>query len=1237
MDLSGMGTNFEFSSRSTSKKGLEKAAFGAAAGLSKPRLTKTKKTSSSRSVGSSETRDYNQGFDPFRSVSHSSIGVASVVQGGGSGSDGLGFRRNEAAAVGFGEEGSCSSLSDDGNVGSQLAEEMREMRIQNPGGSCVTEGFSSGIVNDIKNLNIGGSRADESTKSSEDVLLSKLDGRLKHLDIQDVSGKEGGNGSSAHVGNSNAVPKSSNETSASVDSAMASTFVHGIKNLNIKGNAENKNDCDEASSSSHHRGDETDTEIAVEIANLKIRGVTGTNIDVKKADKSGSLRFVHQSTKEVNDTDGVQAHHDESSGDAGISDVSGAPSTSMASLYHQFQPGGTNYEAAWPGEAERKGMFVFRGKQGGSVEFGTRPPKGDTFDAVNQDVEFRATRKSIRDMKSRQKKVKVKEPTPLQAWLQNNFVRNEESFVEKTEPSDSYSPMDISPCREIPEPSTTEHSVASDESFHLENDQISKGTQPEVCDDVIDEDLVTATERLDIEEADDVKSSGTKDYGSECNLDRNIGVDAALYESDSAVETESFKSANENLDSHVESEEQSSDGSTYFFSASSSTNRSGTSYIFSSPLPVPGQTSSTVRQPRKKTRTKAGPDLYGSAKNARLADTSSSMQFTAISSGSTVLPNQADLRVDVSSYQLKGEFKMAEKAPKTKHDAMSLSAASLAAKEACERWRLRGNQAYTNKDLEKAEDCYTQGVNCISKNETSRDCLRALMLCYSNRAAIRISLGRIREALQDCMAASDIDSSFLRVQLRTASCFLALGEVGDASTHFKKLLNVGIDVCVDRKLLLEASEGLQKTEKVSDCFKYITEVLQHKTLDDAAGPLQVISEALFISPYSEKLLEMKADILFKLRRYEEVIQLCQQSLGSAEKNAPSLDANSQQSSVSTPEALEAFRSWRYRLILGAYFHLGKLEDGVDYLEKQEDVRSIIDRYGSKTIESLIPLLVSVRRLLHHKATGNGAFQGGRHAEAIEHYTAALSNNVESRPFAAICFGNRAAAYQALGQVIDAIADCSLAIALDGNYLKALSRRATLFETIRDYGQAASDLQRLLLLLTRQAEEKNHQPGAPDRPMSSLKDLRQIRARLSSLEQEARKEIPLDYYVILGVEPSATAPDLKKAYRKAALKHHPDKAGQSLVKSENSDDGMWKEVAKEVHKDADKLFKMIGEAYSVLSDPPKRFRYEEEVRNTLRKPNPQAYNYERSGTGRQWRDVWQSYGSSVYESARTSRY
>lgn len=67
--------------------------------------------------------------------------------------------------------------------------------------------------------------------------------------------------------------------------------------------------------------------------------------------------------------------------------------------------------------------------------------------------------------------------------------------------------------------------------------------------------------------------------------------------------------------------------------------------------------------------------------------------------------------------------------------------------------------------------------------------------------------------------------------------------------------------------------------------------------------------------------------------------------------------------------------------------------------------------------------------------GNEAVCSGRYTEAVEHYTLALSSNVESRPFAAICFCNRAAAHQALGQIADAIADCSLAMALNENYTK----------------------------------------------------------------------------------------------------------------------------------------------------------------------------------------------------------
>lgn len=81
------------------------------------------------------------------------------------------------------------------------------------------------------------------------------------------------------------------------------------------------------------------------------------------------------------------------------------------------------------------------------------------------------------------------------------------------------------------------------------------------------------------------------------------------------------------------------------------------------------------------------------------------------------------------------------------------------------------------------------------------------------------------------------------------------------------------------------------------------------------------------------------------------------------------------------------------------------------------------------------------------------------------------------------------------------------------YSQAISRRAALYEMIRDYGQAAKDLQKLVSLLNKELEKTYHY-GTSDRSSTSANDLRQARLRLAEIEEESRKEIPLDMYLIL---------------------------------------------------------------------------------------------------------------------------
>lgn len=81
---------------------------------------------------------------------------------------------------------------------------------------------------------------------------------------------------------------------------------------------------------------------------------------------------------------------------------------------------------------------------------------------------------------------------------------------------------------------------------------------------------------------------------------------------------------------------------------------------------------------------------------------------------------------------------------------------------------VRGNEAYKNEDHSKAEEFYTQGIISIPSNERAGCSLKPLLLCYSNRAATRMCLGRIREALGDCVMATALDPTFLKAQMRAA-------------------------------------------------------------------------------------------------------------------------------------------------------------------------------------------------------------------------------------------------------------------------------------------------------------------------------------------------------------------------------------------------------------------------------------------------------------------------------------
>eukprot|EP00116_Pleurobrachia_bachei_P003424 sb/3463686/ len=102
-------------------------------------------------------------------------------------------------------------------------------------------------------------------------------------------------------------------------------------------------------------------------------------------------------------------------------------------------------------------------------------------------------------------------------------------------------------------------------------------------------------------------------------------------------------------------------------------------------------------------------------------------------------------------------------------------------------------------------------------------------------------------------------------------------------------------------------------------------------------------------------------------------------------------------------------------------------------------------------------------------------------------------------------------------------------------------------------------------------------------------------KIMSKRRKATPDTSDDYYTILGVGRDASDSDIKKAYRKLALRYHPDK---------NQDD----------QETATEMFKSISEAYDVLSDPQKKQVYDLYGKEGLTDSGPSPGGHSRGAGG-----------------------
>ncbi|KAJ4940744.1 hypothetical protein JOQ06_027039 [Pogonophryne albipinna] len=384
---------------------------------------------------------------------------------------------------------------------------------------------------------------------------------------------------------------------------------------------------------------------------------------------------------------------------------------------------------------------------------------------------------------------------------------------------------------------------------------------------------------------------------------------------------------------------------------------------------------------------------------------------------------------------------------------------------------------------------------------------------YGNRAATLMMLFRIREALEDSQQAVRLDECFMKGHLREGKCHLLLGNAMAANRCFQKVLE------------LEPSnrEALQENKTASTLLEYERMAEFGFEKRDFRKVVYCMDRALVVATACHRFKILKAECLALLGRYPEAQSVASDILRMDSTNADAL----------------------YVRGLCLYY-----EDCID-----KAVQFFVQALRMAPDHEKARLACrNAKALKAKKDEGNLAFKSCSYDAAYKLYTEALTidpNNIKTN---AKLYCNRATAGVKLRKLNEAIEDCTSAIKLDDTYIKAYLRRAQCFMNTEQYEEAVRDYEKVYQ--TEKTSEHKH--------------------LLKTAQLELKKSKRKDYYKVLGVGKSATEDEIKKAYRKRALMHHPDRHSAAT---------------QEVQKEEEKKFKEVGEAFTVLSDPKKKMRYD----------------------------------------------
>jgi DnaJ family protein C protein 7 len=419
-----------------------------------------------------------------------------------------------------------------------------------------------------------------------------------------------------------------------------------------------------------------------------------------------------------------------------------------------------------------------------------------------------------------------------------------------------------------------------------------------------------------------------------------------------------------------------------------------------------------------------------------------------------------------------------------------------------------GNNQFKNKNYTSAIDYYTRGIEYNSSEPA----------LYANRATCYKCLGKYRESVNDYKRAIQLNPRNTKNLKKLSSVYIILGNFGEAQILLQKCCNLEP---YDSSHNFE----LNRAKKMVEDYEKINEKVKEQRWEDVE---EESKKLLNDAPSFKELQKIYIQACLELCKFNPVIEYINNSVSSYTKSRD--------------------EEFNY-LLAKTYYFKG------DYDLAKREITNLT-RQGFND-DKYAKLKRHIDNINNAKAIANTYFKNNNYDQAINEYTKLLEFDPENKNFMSIILTNRALCLKKQGKNMEALKDVDQAIQYNPNYSTAYIRRALIYEELKMFDDAKSDLSK-----AKELDPRNSK----------------IDGYMNEANQKAEQARNRDYYQILGVNRNATPAEIKKAYRKLALKYHPDR---------NSESEQTKKVAQ-------RKFQDVSDAYCVLSDPKKKEMFDQGI-------------------------------------------